>query len=72
MCCNSRHHRSSGRCHGQSRSSFSGRHHTGKKEFGRSFTTREEKIEQIENYISELKKEIKGAEQHLEKLKEEI
>lgn len=75
MCCNSEHHHSSERCRGQGHGSFPGsRHHGpmfGKGRYGRRFTTREEKIDQIENYISELRKEIKGAEQHLERLKEE-
>lgn len=76
MCCNSRGHHSSGCCHGSGHHSSQGRgHHKpmfGKKGHGRKFTTREAKIEQIENYISELRKELKGAEQHLERLKEEV
>lgn len=76
MSCNSRHHRSGGCCHGPGHSSFPERgHHKpmfGKKGHERRFTTREEKIEQVENYITELKKELKGAEQHLERLKEEV
>lgn len=75
MCCNSEHHHSSECCRGRGHGSFQGsRHHGpmfGKSQCGRRFISREEKIERIENYISELKKELKGAEQHLEKLKEE-
>lgn len=75
MCCNSKHNRSGGCCHGSGHHSSQGRGHQkpmfGNKGPGRRFTTREEKIDQIENYISELRKELKGAEQHLERLKKE-
>ena len=37
----------------------------------RRFLTKEEKIEKTENYISELKKEISAAEEHLKNLRED-
>lgn len=37
----------------------------------RRFLTKEEKIERLENYISELKKEIDAAEEHLKNIREE-
>ncbi|GEM_PF-5992107 len=36
----------------------------------RSFLSKEERIEEIKNYISELKKEIAAAEEHLRSLQE--
>lgn len=49
-------HQSSGCCHG---SGF------------RRFTSREERINMLEQYITELRSEIKGAEEHLAELKKQ-